>query len=76
MPNMKNLIQNPTKLFLIVVGIYLGIQGLNIVLNATGLDLGPLTEILDSVINNGTTLVGVLAVIVVIVYFYNRFRQK
>lgn len=59
-----------------VVGIYLGIQGLNIVLNATGLDLGPLTSVLDSVINNGTALVGILAVIVVIVYFYNRFRQK
>lgn len=73
---MKNFLQNPAKLFMLVVGIYLGIQILNIVLNATGLDLGPLTQVLDMVINNGTTLVTVLGVIVVIVYFYNRIRQK
>lgn len=73
---MKNLIQNPTKLFMLVVGVYLGIQALNIVLNATGADLGPLTSVLDLVINNGTILVSILAVIVVIVYFYNRVRPK
>jgi len=60
---------------MLVVGVYLGIQALNIVLNATGLDLGPLTSVLDLVINNGTTLVSVLGLIVVIVYFYNRFRR-
>ena len=73
---MKNLLQNPAKLFMLVVGIYLSIQGLNIFLNATGLDLGPLTQVLDLVINNGATLVTVLGAIVVIVYFYNRFRPK
>lgn len=67
--------QNPTKLFMLVVGIYLGIQGLNIFLNATGLDLGPFTQVMDLIINNGTTLVALLAVIVVIVYFYNRFSR-
>lgn len=73
---MKNLIQNPAKLFMLVVGIYLGIQVLNIVLNATGMDLGPLTQVMDLLINNGTTLVSVLAVIVIIVYLSNRIRQK
>ena len=73
---MKDFLQNPTKLFMLVVGVYLGIQVLNIVLNATGLDLGPPTQVLDMVINNGTTLVAVLGIIVVIVYFYNRIRQN
>lgn len=69
---MKNLIKNPTKLFMLIIGVYLGIQGLNIFLNATGLDLGPLTQFMDLIINNGTTLVAVLAVIVVIVYLKKR----
>lgn len=73
---MKNLLQNPTKLFLTVVGIYLGIQALNIVLNATGLDLGPFTQVLDFIINNTASLVGVLAIVVVVIYFYNRVRPK
>lgn len=73
---MKALLQNPTKLFMLAVGIYLGIQGLNIFLNATGLDLGPITSILDLVINNGTTLIGILGAVVVILYFYNRVRPK
>ncbi len=61
---------------MLVVGIYLGIQALNIVLNATGLDLGPITSVLDFVINNTASVIGILAVAVVAIYLYNRMHPK
>lgn len=72
---MKGLLSNPYKLFLVVVGVGLLIHGVNIVLNSLGVDLGPLTAVSDFIVNLGNNVVWIVGAVVVVLYFYNRFRK-
>lgn len=71
---LSRLLTNPHQLFLTAVAIYLGIQGINIVLNSLGIDLGPATTLLDGVINLGYGVVGILFILSLIVFLANRNR--
>jgi len=72
----KSIVENPTKLFLIAVALYLVIQGVNIVMNAAGIESALFTGILDGILQFGNAGVGILFVLVLAVYFYNRIRSK
>lgn len=64
------------KLILAAAAVALLIHGINIFLNFTGIDLGPLTFFLDTAVNLGNWLVGAAILFVVIIYLKNNFLQK
>lgn len=72
----RSIVENPTKFFLFAVVLYLVIQGVNIVINAAGMESVLLTGILDWILQFGNAGVGILFVLVLAIYFYNRMRSK
>ena len=71
----KSIISSPYKLFLVVVGVGLAIHFVNIALNSLGVDLGPLTVVSDFIVNLGNNVVWIVGAVVVVIYFYNRFKK-
>lgn len=75
MQTLSRIVGSPMKVFLFAVVLYMVIQGVNVVINAAGIESALLTGILDGILQFGNVGLGILFVLVLSIYFYNRMRS-